>query len=238
MLCKIYSVFILKENLLKIHFGVRVGYCANDAVLELAHQLKTNRADTTSMIINMKSTFDNVSRNTGLRKILGAFRRPPWKQSNYLRGVRSDKALQKLKSSLHVASRNEWQSDYDTPGETSHYYSIVKKELYGGKYPNPLKSFMSSVSRHTFSKLFQLRTGHGVLGKYFRTRGIDERDHNCECGQLETVEHVLKECPLHPAARDLLGKVPPELDPKILLDTKKGLGAVVKFLDSLPQLLC
>ena len=66
----------------------------------------------------------------------------------------------------------------------------------------------------------------------------DERDHNCECGQLETVEHVLKECPLHPAERDLLRKVSPELDPKILLDTKKGLGAVVKFLDSLPQLLC
>ena len=66
----------------------------------------------------------------------------------------------------------------------------------------------------------------------------DERDHKCECGQLETVEHVLKECPLHPAERDLLRKVSPELDPKILLDTKKGLGAVVKFLDSLPQLLC
>ena len=30
----------------------------------------------------------------------------------------------------------------------------------------------------------------------------------------------------------------PELDPRILLDTKKGLGAVAKFLDSLPQLLC
>ena len=87
-------------------------------------------------------------------------------------------------------------------------------------------------------KLFQLRTGHGVLGKYLRTRGIDERDHNCECGQLETVEHVLKECSLHPAERDLLRRVSPELDPKILLDTKKGLGAVVKFLDSLPQLLC
>ena len=28
MLCKIYSVFILKENLLKIHFDVRMGYCA------------------------------------------------------------------------------------------------------------------------------------------------------------------------------------------------------------------
>ena len=74
---------------------------------------------------------------------------------------------------IYVASRNEWQSDYDTPGETSHYYSIVKKDLYGGKYPNPLKSFMST-----------------------------------------------------------------ELDPKILLDTKKSLDALVKFLDSLTQLLC
>ena len=43
--------------------------------------------------------------------------------------------------------------------------------------------------------------------------------------------------PLHPAERDLLRKVSPELDPEILFDTKKGLGAVVKFLDSLPQLL-
>jgi hypothetical protein len=49
--------------------------------------------------------------------------------------------------------------------------------------------------------------------------------------------HVLKECPLHSAERDYLRKVSPELDPKILF-TKKGLGAVVKFLDSLPQLLC
>jgi hypothetical protein len=33
-------------------------------------------------------------------------------------------------------------------------------------------------------------------------------------------------------------KISPELDPKILFDTKKGLGVVVKFLDSLLQLLC
>lgn len=39
--------------------------------------------------------------------------------------------------------------------------------------------------------------------------------------------------------RDLLRKISPEVDPRILLDTNKGLGAVVKFLDSLPQqLLC
>ena len=66
----------------------------------------------------------------------------------------------------------------------------------------------------------------------------NRRNHCCEHGQLDIVEHLLKERPLHPAERDLLRRVSPELDPKILLDTKKGLGAVVKFLDSLPQLLC
>ena len=69
-------------------------------------------------------------------------------------------------------------------------------------------------------------------------RCITERDYNCECGQLETVEHVLKECPLHPVERSFLSKVSPELDLRVLLDTKKGLEAVVKFLNSLPQLLC
>ena len=47
-----------------------------------------------------------------------------------------------------------------------------------------------------------------------------------KCGQPKTVKHVLKECPLHPAERDLLSKVSSELDLRILLDTKKGLGAV------------
>jgi hypothetical protein len=61
---------------------------------------------------------------------------------------------------------------------------------------------------------------YGALGKYFQMRCINERDHYCECGQLETVEHVLKECPLHSAERDYLRKVSPELDSKILLDTK------------------
>jgi hypothetical protein len=43
---------------------------------------------------------------------------------------------------------------------------------------------------------------------------------------------------LHSTERDYLRKVSPELGPKIPLDTKKGHGAVVKFLGLLPQLLC
>ena len=154
------------------------------------------------------------------------------------RNKKSHEAMQKLKGSLHTALRGEWQLDYDTPSETSHYYFAIKKGLYGGQYPNPLKSFMNNVPRHAFSKLFQLHTGHDVLGKYFQTRGIKQRKHNCKCSQLETVERVLKECPLHPAERNLLRKVFPELDIKILLDTKKGLDAVARSLDLLPQVLC
>jgi hypothetical protein len=158
-------------------------------------------------------------------------------QPKYDRDKKSHEAMQKLKSPLHVASCGEWQLDYKTQGGLRQYYFTTQRELYGGKYPNLLKSFISTVPRHTLSKLFQLCTGHGVLGKYFEMRCINERNHYCKCGQLETVEHVLKECPLHLAKRNYLRKDFPELDFKIILDTKKGLGAIVKFLDSLPQLL-
>ena len=94
-----------------------------------------------------------------------------------------------------------------------------------------------SSSCHIFSKLFQLHTGHGALGKHFQTKGIHIQNHDCECGKLETIEHVLKESLLHPAERDLLRKVSPELGPRIL-GIKNNLDAVLKFLDLLPQLLC
>ena len=87
----------------------------------------------------------------------------------------------------------------------------------------------------------QLRTGYGVLKKYFQKRGIKEQSHNCECGQMETVEHVLKKYPLHPAERDLLRKVSPELDSKILLDNFHGkFGAIerLNLLRTLTPLLC
>jgi hypothetical protein len=61
--------------------------------------------------------------------------------------------MQKLKKNLHLASRGEWQLDYETQGDLRQYYSTTQRKLYGGNYPNPLKSFMSTVSRHTLSML-------------------------------------------------------------------------------------
>ena len=62
---------------------------------------------------------------------------------------------------------------------------------------------------------------------------VGRLNHHCEYCQLETVGHVLKECPLHPAEQKLLKRVFPELDLRILLDIKKGLGVVVELLDFL-----
>lgn len=62
---------------------------------------------------------------------------------------------------------------------------------------------------------------------------ISKQNHYCDCGQLETIEHVIKEFFfLYPMERDFLRKVSPEFD------TKKGLRAVPKFLDSLLRPLC
>ncbi len=117
--------------------------------------------------------------------------------------------MQKQKYTLHVASRRMEESTF-----------------------NPLKSLMSTVTRNTFSKLFQFHAGHGVLEKYFQTRCIRERKRYCKCSRLETAEYVLNECLLHPPERGLLRNVSSELDPK------KNFEAVTKFLDSLPQPLC
>ena len=98
---------------------------------------------------------------------------------------------------------------------------------------------MTSLERRNFgcNNILDVGILSWRSGKLFPDKRHQGANHNFECGQLGTVEHVLKECPLYPAERDLLKKVFPELDSKILFDTKKGLGAVVQFLESLPQLL-
>ena len=66
-------------------------------------------------------------------------------------------------------------------------------------------------------------------------RYINEPNH-CERVQLETAEYVLNDCPLHSVERDLK-KVSSGFDPKII-GIKMGFGALVKFVDSLPRILC
>jgi hypothetical protein len=69
-------------------------------------------------------------------------KRLPWKQLKYDRDKKSHEAMQKLKGPLHVASRSEWQLDYKTQDGLRQYYSTTQRELYGEKYPNPLRSLL------------------------------------------------------------------------------------------------
>ena len=71
----------------------------------------------------------------------------------------------------------------------------------------------------------------------FPNGSINERNHYCERGRLKAIEHALTKCYLRPVERDLLRKCSTALDFRILFDIKKDLGALAKFLDSLPQLL-
>lgn len=91
-------------------------------------------------------------------------------------------------------------------------YSITQRELYEGRYPKSMKILMSTMPHHTFGKLFQLRTGHGGRGKCSQMNCVRERNGYCEYFQLETIGHVLKECPLNPAEQDMLKKVSLKLD--------------------------
>ena len=133
-----------------------------------------------------------------------------------------------MKGTVHIALRNECQLDYEIPGEFRQYYPTNQSELYRVKYPNPLKSFMSTVPSHTVSNLFRLCTSHGVLSKYFQMRCISEQNHYCECRLLETIKYVFKKCRSVGCKEHLLRKVSPESDLKTFRDTKNSLGAVIK----------
>ena len=91
-----------------------------------------------------------------------------------------------------------------------------------------------TVPCHAFCNISQLHTGQRILDKYFQMRYIGEQNNYYVCGQLCSVECVHRECPLHPAEQDFPRKAFLEINPSILLDTKKGLGVVAKCLDSLP----
>ena len=53
--------------------------------------------------------------------------------------------------------------------------------------------------------MLQLRTGYSILSDYRHKLGQVE-SRFCECGQIETVQHYLLECPLYHEARYTLMK--------------------------------
>lgn len=76
-----------------------------------------------------------------------------------------------------------------------------------------------------------------IFLKFF-LNGVYINNHHCICRNLEAVEHVRKKNSPHPAKRIFQTKALQELDLKDLLNTKKIIDVVVKFVDSSPHLFC
>ena len=78
---------------------------------------------------------------------------------------------------------------------------------------------LKKCNRRKISTITQLRTGHGDFGAWYQRFGIQKESYNCKCGELETICHILVECPLRETQRQGLRRVSPEMDMPTLLDS-------------------
>ncbi|KAA8900587.1 hypothetical protein TRICI_006190 [Trichomonascus ciferrii] len=125
-----------------------------------------------------------------------------------------------------------WQANYSKEVESGKQYRQIVKKARCTVYVKRLRLFdvMKTRSRYVISKLVQFRTGHALVGGWFKERGIQrDEGYNCGCGELETIQHIIQQCPKRAEERKKLKKVSPNLELPILLNTKKGLQAMAEF---------
>ena len=99
-----------------------------------------------------------------------------------------------------------------------------------GKLPPAIQGIKGG-GRAAVSTLFRLITGHAFIGSYAaRFRPDDPVD--CPCGSpLQTVQHVISDCPLFAAARlQFLAPIDRDYSLPILLGSARGGDAVLQFL--------
>jgi hypothetical protein len=86
-----------------------------------------------------------------------------------------------------------WQANYSSGVESGKIYRQMVKEA---KCKLRMFDVMQTWPRYVLSKLVQFRTGHALVGGWFKDRGIQKDEgYNCGCGQLETINHTIKQYP-------------------------------------------
>ncbi|KAA8917314.1 hypothetical protein TRICI_000530 [Trichomonascus ciferrii] len=87
-----------------------------------------------------------------------------------------------------------WQANYSREMETGKKYKQIVKKARCTVYAKRLRLFdvMKTWSRYVISKLVQFRTGHALVGGWFKELGIQrDEGYNCDCGELETIQHII-----------------------------------------------
>ncbi|KAJ1300689.1 hypothetical protein OPQ81_002336 [Rhizoctonia solani] len=130
--------------------------------------------------------------------------------------------------STHHASRawiTEWTSHSHSRFVTNHLRRLPSLAL-----SRFAKNFRGHRSVHT--RLNQVILGHGFFGEY-RERFRPDDDPSCPCGQpRQTLDHVIRDCPLHSDARRALRKVSGPMLDSAIFGTQAGLTALAQFLSA------
>ena len=69
----------------------------------------------------------------------------------------------------------------------------------------PLVPMLPLVETLAYSRILQLQTGYTYLNDY-RSKINQTQSNKCICGQVETTEHYLLQCPLQDVPRDIMAR--------------------------------
>ncbi len=125
-----------------------------------------------------------------------------------------------------------WDRQYleGRKGAVYRYLTDQKKACTTDVKKMMTKNIIQNQPRRILSKITQFRTNHGNYGQYFKKFNITKDSYDCECGELETVSHILVSCPITSDKRHMMKRVSPNLVVRTLLNTRRGLLSVASFL--------
>lgn len=157
--------------------------------------------------------------------------RPPWQNTSNSEMDSQLTTIAGLRKRVVQDTLTQWQEDFDASSDTLEFRErLGEAKCHTRLSLLMLKNQMRHAPRHILSRIVQFRTGTALVGSWFQANNVRNTHINCTCGALETVDHILKFCPLTSGSRRGLLKASPSLSDKVLLNTPEGLTAVAAFL--------
>ncbi|VVT45786.1 uncharacterized protein SAPINGB_P000890 [Magnusiomyces paraingens] len=217
-----YSIrlkFMVARKAIRLHLNISKTNPINGHLLTLIE--KSPIAKLTTLYMLAKDDRDYMNKKDGKRKCKRVEPLTLKQQQNQTIGILKKQAME------------EWQEMYWNSSKDLWYHNITVES----KCTDNLSKMVTGVimkkdSRRILSNITQFRTGHGNFGAWFKKFGIEKDSYNCKCGELETVHHILVECPLLEEERKGLKRISPEMDMSTLLNSLTGLQEIVSFISA------
>lgn len=209
------------------------GVAANLAFGKLKSFLRTDLA-------SLEDIVGPEFRQSGTLEMLA----PPWEsQTGSTASQRTEQQSQlenraRKAKAIEILERytaTEWNTTSISDFQRHSWYNDISRETPACIKTQQLVTvdIMRRESRSIMSRITQLRTGHGDLGRYYQRFPHFGKDFTCKCGNRDTIEtrdHFLLECPRQARSRHLLKEGSNDLNLKQLLNSRKGLQATAAFL--------